>query len=124
MILVERGVHGRNLRLTKRLVKGVVDELRCDSKTRCRVAIVNKRRLKPAILLIGIHIGEAWQLSHLLKQLRSPFHQIVQIVTLNRVLKLSIALAPADPQVLASLQKNGCTGNRRQLGPQAVDDIA
>ena len=59
VILVERCVHRRNLRLTKRLVKRVVDQLRCDSEARCRVAIVNERRLKPAILLIGIDVGEA-----------------------------------------------------------------
>ena len=61
---------------------------------------------------------------YLLKQLRSPFHRIVQIVTLYCVLKLSIALAPSDSKVLASLQKNGCSRNRRQLGPQTVDDVA
>ena len=62
-------VHGGNLRLSKGLIERVVDQLRGDSQSRGRRAVVDERGLQAAILLVGVDVGEAGQLSHLLQKL-------------------------------------------------------
>ena len=107
VVLIQRRVHGGDLRLSKCVVKSVVNHLRRDAQARRRVAVVNQRGLQAAVLLIGIHVGEDAQFAHLGEQARAPVHQIINVVALNRVLILRVALPAADAQVLTGLQEDG-----------------
>ncbi len=110
VILIQRRVHGGDLRLPERFVQSVVNHLRRDAQARRGIAIVNQRSLQSAVLLIGVDVGENAQLAHFGEQTRAPSHQIVNVVALNRVLILRVALAAADAQVLPRLQEDRRAG--------------
>ena len=86
-------------------------------------AVVDQRGFQAVVLLVAVHVGQPGQLLHLLQQNRAPLRQVLQVVALKRVLILRVALAAADAQILAGLQKYRRSGHRSQLGPQAVDHL-
>src|SRR5204863_2406187 len=88
VILVQGREHRRHLPLTEGIVKRVIDQLRRDVQARRGRAVVNERGLKAIVLLVAIHVGEAAQPPHLLKQYRPPRGEVIQRFALNRVLVL------------------------------------
>ena len=124
MVLVQRAEHGRDLPLSESIVKCVVDQLRRNAETRGSGTVVDERGLKPIILLIAVHVGEAGQFAHLLQQDRPPLNEIVQIVALNCILVLRTALPSANAQVLSSLHEDRCSWDRSQFRTKTVDELA
>ena len=124
MVLVQRAEHGRDLPLSESIVKCVVDQLRRNSEPRGCGSIVDERCLKPIILLVAVHVGEAGQFAHLLQQDRPPLNEIVQIVALNCILVLGAALPPPNAQVLSSLHEDRCSWDRSQFRTKTVDELA
>ncbi len=57
-ILIQSGVHSGYFALAERVIKRGVDRLRRNPHTCGGMTVVDERRLQPAVLLIGIHIGE------------------------------------------------------------------
>jgi len=58
VILVQRGVDGRNLPLAEGVVQRFVDDLRGEPEARGGGAIEHERRLAPAVLLIAAEIDD------------------------------------------------------------------
>jgi len=80
--------------------------------------------LQAGILLVAVHISETVQLPHLCEDSRSPFHQVLEVFALNRVLILRVALPASDAQVLPGLQKCHRARDSGKLRPQTTDDFA
>src|SRR5208283_611644 len=55
---------------------------------------------------------------------RTPLYKILQVVALNGVLVLGTARPSADAKVLCGLHKGVCARDRKELGTQAVNDLA
>jgi len=72
-------------------------------------------------LLVAVHIGETVQLPHLCQHDRSPFHEVLQVLTLNRVLVLRVALSAADAHVLPCLQECHRARDSTELWSNTVD---
>jgi hypothetical protein len=58
MVLVKRSKHGRDLPLSERIVKCVIDQLRRDAQARRSRAVIGKPGLQPGIQLVAVHVGE------------------------------------------------------------------
>ena len=56
VVLVQRGVHGRDLPLAKRVVQCIVIELRRDVESCGGLPVVSDHRLQTLILQIGVHV--------------------------------------------------------------------
>ena len=69
VVLVERGVHRRDLALAEGVVERVVDGLRRDAEARGRRAVDRQRGLEALDLLIAVDVGELGQLP---QPLRAP----------------------------------------------------
>ncbi len=123
MILVQRVVDGGDLALAEGVVEGVVDLAGGDAEALGRLPVDGDLGLEPALLLIAVDIGQLRDMAQRLGQLRRPFMQIAQIVALQGVLVLRVALAPADPDVLDRLQEKLRARHRLQLAAQPGDDL-
>ena len=123
VVLIEAGVHGRDLALAEGVVERVVDVVHGEAQARGGIAVDDEVRFQAMVLLVGGSIAQLGHRLHLVEQLRRPFVQIVQVVILQRVLVLRVAGASADVDVLNRLQEQLDAGDTRQLGAQAIDDL-
>src|SRR6202789_4731137 len=122
VVLIDRRIHGRNLRLSEGFIERIVDHLRRYAHPRCSGPVIRQSGLKTAVLLIGVDVGEDRYFSHLLQEHRPPIHQILNVIALNGVLILGAARTPADTKVLPRLQES-IRARRREFGAQTVDHL-
>ncbi len=121
VVLVERGVNGRDLRLAKTEVQRIINELRRDAVTRGGLPIVGKQHLQAAVLLVGGHVLELRYLEHFVVQARTPDAEVFHRVGGELVLVGGIALAAAHAKILRRLQEGRSAGELFQFRPQAID---
>ncbi len=124
MVLVERLVHDRDLRLAESVVQGVIDRstAKCPGARRYRGRSPG-RPASPRFCKSLFTSRSCGSCAQLLLHDRRPVQQIGQVVALQRVLELRVAGAPADLDLLHRLQKERRAGNASQLGPQPVGDL-
>ena len=80
--------------------------------------------LQALLLLVGIDVGDVRAVAlQRLGQLRAPVVQVGQVVALQGVLVLRVALAAADADVLHRLQEQIGARHLGQLGAQAGDHL-
>ena len=113
VILVQRPVHDRDLALAKGIVESAINRGCGDSKTCGRVAVNHNTRLQSLVLLVGVDVTQLRQRTELLKQPRRPVVHLCQVLSLQRVLELGLAHAPADGQILCRLHVEGRTRDDR-----------
>jgi hypothetical protein len=77
--------------------------------------------LQAGILLVAVYIGETVQLPHFCQYHRPPFHEVLQVLALNRVLILRVTLSAADAHILPGLQKCHRAVNGSELRSNTVD---
>ncbi len=123
VVLVDAGVHGRNLALSEGIVEHLIDHRNGDAEPRCGVAINNEIRAEPLILLVAVDVAQLLELAGALQQARCPLIQLVHVLVRERVLVLRGRTATADLNVLLHLQKQRRAGNARQLAAQPVDHL-
>ncbi len=123
MVLVDAGIHRRNLALPERAIKRRVDHRRIDAQPGGRRAVDDQLRLQTMYLLIAVGIQDQRYGPQLRQKLGSPFVQVAQVIGLERVLILRVTAAAPYTDVLLSLKKESCTGDARQFAPQAVDNL-
>ena len=80
--------------------------------------------MQAGILLVAIDVSEAMELPYLREDDWSPFHEVIQVLALDRVLILRVARSPADAQILTGLQEHHCARNRGELRTQAINHFA
>ena len=122
-VLIAGRIDRRDDPFAERIVQRIVDLPGGHAEPRGGRAIDRQPGFEPALLLIGIDVG---QLRHLLQRgrnARPPLVELMQIVGLQRVLVLRERLPPADADILHRLQKQPRAGDLRELGPQAGDDL-
>jgi hypothetical protein len=113
----------RDLALAEGTVERAVDHLRRDSQTRRRVAVDHQPGLQAAILLIRIHVGQQRQFAELLQHSLRPIVQLLQVITLQRVLVGGVAHAAAHADVLHGLQEEGRPRHLCELGAKPPDHL-
>ena len=79
MIAVELGEVLRHLPLPKRIIEGVVDQLRLDAKARRLVAVDGQCIGRAAGLLVGRDVAQLGKGLQLSENLRRPLVQLVEI---------------------------------------------
>ena len=123
VILVLPPVHRRDLTLAERVVERRVDQLRGDAVAGGLDAVVGDQRLQAAILLVAVDVGDRRHVLEAAQHQRRELREVGQVVALHRELILRVGLAAADPHVLRRLQIQRGARHRRQLRPQARDDL-
>ena len=123
VILVDRLVHRRDLALAERVVERAVDRLRGQAEARGSVAIDDDVRGQAGILLVRTHVHDFRQRRELVENPRAPFGEQIEILRLQRVLILRVALPSADPEVLLGLQIQGCPRHAGRLVTDARDHL-
>ena len=94
-----------------------------DAQPRRGVAIDDHGGLQALVLLVGVDVAQFGQRAQLLQQKRGPVVQVAQVLALQRVLILRLALAAADAEVLRRLQEQGRAGHHRQFAAQPADHL-
>ncbi len=106
MVLVNRFAgDDRDLALAKGIVERAVDSLRGEAQARRGIAVDHDVRRQPGTLLVRTHIHEFRQSGELVQNPRRPQVELIEILRLQRVLVLGVALATADAKVLLRLKK-------------------
>ena len=123
MILVERPVHGRDLALSKRVVESIVQSRGIDSHAAGGIAIDDQLGLQSFILLVRVLVAQFRQASQFVQQTWRPVIQVVEICTLQSVLVLRIAEAPANGEILGGLQDQRRARHDGQLAAKTIDHI-
>ena len=103
VVLVDSLVHGGDLPLAKGVVQRVIDRLRSQAQAGSRIAVDDQAGFQCAVLQIAIHVLKLRDRSQLLFHHGRPGEQVLQVVTLQRVLELRVAATPADLNVLLRL---------------------
>src|SRR5262249_44234633 len=78
---------------------------------------------KSTVLLVGIDIREQLYRPELIEHQRGVFGEVVQIISLESILIISLAHPSAYVDVLYASEKRACARNRSEFGPEAIDDI-
>ena len=123
VILVQRLVHDRDLALAEGVVQSVVNVRGSHAQPRGGVAIDDHGGFQTLVLLVGVDVAQFGKCAQLLQQKRRPVIQVIQIFALQRVLKLRLALAAADGQVLRGLHEEGCARHHCQLPAQSANHL-
>ena len=105
MVLIERRIDRRDLRLAERVVEGLVDHPRGDAQARGGGAVDDERRLQALVLLVGVDVGDLGQLRERLAHARLPQPQIRELIGLQGELVLRVGLPPAHANVLNRHEK-------------------
>ena len=121
VVLVDALIHGGDLALAKGVVEDAIDGLGGDPQAAGGIAVDDQTGLQPAILQVAIHIAQLRKGAQLLQNDGRPGVEVLEVVSLQRILELRVAGAAADLQILNRLQITGSAGHGRQLGPQPVD---
>ena len=101
VILVERGVHRRDLGLAEGAVESGIHQLGCDSEPGRRLAVIDQPGLQAAILLVRVHVGEFRSFLIWATTTGPHSNQVVHAVGPKRVLILRVRLLPANFQTLS-----------------------
>ncbi len=97
--------------------------LRRNAQAAGGVAVDHQARLQAPVLQITVHVAKLRDGLQLLLHDGRPAKKVLQVVSLQRVLELRIAHAPADLHVLHGLQEERRARNASQLRPQPVGDL-
>jgi hypothetical protein len=122
VILVARSVDHRNLALAEGIIERVVDLRRGDAEPGRRGTVDHQIGFEPLLLLVGVDVGQFRELLQRRGDLGHPFVELGEIVALQRVLVLSVALPATGADVLHRLQKEARAGYLRELAAQPADD--
>src|SRR5271154_7020039 len=123
VILIQRLVDGRDLPLPKSVVEHGVDVRRGDAQPRSGITIDDYVGFQAFVLLVRVHLLELRKCAHFLQQLGCPGVQLIQILTLKRVLILRLAQTATDLQVLLRLHVKGGARNLGKLLAQLPNDL-
>ena len=105
VVLVERGVNGRDLRLAKTEVQGIINELRSDAEARRDWPVVVKQHLHAAVLLVGGHVLELRHLQHFVVDARSPGAEVFDRIGRELVLVCALLCRPPTPRSCEACRK-------------------
>ena len=100
VILVLCLVHYGHLPLSERVVQRVVDGHRRNTQAGGGLPIDHHVGGEAMVLLVTGDVAKFRHSPHLCIELRCPFQQVLQVVTLEGVLELRVALASTDVHVL------------------------
>ena len=123
MILVQRLVHDGHLALAKGIVQGIVDVAGVHAQPRRGVPVNDYSGFQALVLLVGVDVAQFGQRAQLLQKKRRPVIQVIQVLALQRVLKLRLAHASADGEVLGRLHEESRTRHHRQFAAQPADHL-
>ena len=122
VVLVERVVDGRDLALAEGVVERVVDLARVDAEPRRRCRGRSTRSVSRPLFcwseLTSVEL--AARCCSAGQDLRRPGRRVVEVVGLQRVLVLRVALPAADADVLHRLQEQRGARHLRELGRAAA----
>src|SRR5258708_33560129 len=123
MILVQRRVDRRDLRLPKRPVKRLVGQLRCDTQTCSSATVVVNQGLQPAVLLIDIHIFQLGKLLHFQVQDWSPLIEVGDVIGCELILVCSVTAFSFRWNILIWPEQGRGFSYRVQLRPQTIENL-
>src|SRR3954465_4130998 len=123
MMLIVSLVEGRDLPLTERIVKRVVNGCGRDAQPGSLVAIYDDVALQSARLLIARDVRKPPVLPQLIDQSSGPIVEFLQVWRLERVLEQSFARAATGANVLHRLEDRQQAFDRRELLSEAVDNL-
>src|SRR6516165_2313222 len=118
MILVAGNIDRRDLALSERVIKRVVDLADRDAQSGGRIAVDHDIGFGSFVLLVAVDVGQVGVALQGGGDLRRPFVELLEGRTLKRKLILCLAGAAADADVLYRLQKQGRSRNDGHFAPQ------
>jgi hypothetical protein len=123
VVLIDRAVDDRYLTLSECVIERVVDLAGADAKACGGIAIDLEIGFEPFLLLIGAHVRHHGVVFERGDELRRPGVEILDVVRLQRVLVLRVALAAAGTQILHGGEVQASPGDLRELRPQPRDHL-
>ena len=90
MVLLQRGVHGRDDALAEGVVERVVDRVGQDAVARGDIALDRDVEQRPGIELVGGDVGDAGDRLDLVEEQGRPMAELAGIGVVQRVLKLGL----------------------------------
>ena len=122
-ILIETRVHRRDLALTERVVQRLINRASADTQPRGRVPVDDDAGLQSAVLLVAVDVGDDRLALQACQQAGCPAVQCIEVVSLQRVLILSVGTTSADTDVLSGLKDHGGSRIVGKLRPDARDHL-
>ena len=121
MVLVQRGIHGRNDALAESIVERVVDRIGQDAVARGDLALDADVELGPGIELIGGDVDDARDRFDFVEEQRGPVIEFAGVGVVERVLILRLGEPPADGDILRGLHVERDPLDLGEIGSQPRD---